>query len=79
MTSQLGKDFMVLPVYYGVVEKRQMEIKFDIRQLAEERRGDGEDKCFLLMAEGALRALGSMMQLSNIGGATKVDLVEDFC
>jgi hypothetical protein len=78
MTSQLGKDFMVLPVYYGVAEKRQMEIKVDIRQLAEERRGDGEDKWLPLMAEGAMRALGSMMQLSNIGGATEVDLVEDF-
>jgi len=30
MTSQLGKDFMVLPVYYGVAEKQQMEIKSDI-------------------------------------------------
>ena len=31
MTSQLGKDFMVLPAYYGVAEKRQMEIKVHIR------------------------------------------------
>ena len=31
MTSQLGKDFMVLPAYYGVAEKQQMEIKVHIR------------------------------------------------
>jgi len=40
MTSQLGKDFMVLPVYYGVAEQQQMEIKVDIPQLAEEHHGD---------------------------------------
>jgi len=78
ITSQLGKDFMLLPVYYGVAEKRQMEIKLDIRQLVGERREDGEERWLPLMAEGAMRALGSMMQLSNIGGATEVDLVEDF-
>jgi len=31
MTSQLGKDFMVLPAYYGVAEKQHIEIKVDIR------------------------------------------------
>jgi len=31
MTSQLGKDFMVLPAYYGVGGKQQMEIKVHIR------------------------------------------------
>jgi len=78
MTNQLGKDFMVLPVYHGVAEKRTMEIKVDTRQLAEESGGDGEDEWLPLMAEGASRALGSMMQLGSIGGATEAALVEDF-
>ena len=39
---------------------------------------DEEDKWLPFMAEGAMRALALMMQLSNIGGATEVNLVEDF-
>jgi len=45
-----------------------MEIRVDIRQLAEERGGDGKDEWLPLMEEGASRALGSMMQLGSIDG-----------
>ena len=32
-----------------------------------------------LIAVGAMRALGLLMQLSSIGGALEVDLLDDFC